>query len=55
MATLVVGNITFDKLPVGAVIARPKGELAFLWAAYANAIERERVLRKKLAEAERKQ
>lgn len=52
---LATGNITFEQRPVGAVLDRPKGELAFLWAAYANAIERERALRKQLEDAKRKQ
>lgn len=43
-----VGSITFGPAPVGAVLDRPKGELALLWQMYANSIERERKLRKKL-------
>lgn len=49
-----VGKIEFGPAPVGKVLHRPSGEVAFLWQAYANSLERERKLRKQLEQKERK-
>lgn len=50
---MTVGRIEFGPAPIGAVLERPKGELAFLWQAYANSLERERKLRKQLEKKNR--
>ena len=43
-----VGRITFAPAPTGVVLDRPTGEAALAWQLYADSLERERKLRKKL-------
>ena len=45
MSELTIGRV----VPVGAVLDRPQGEAALLWRLYADSLEREEKLRKKLA------